>query len=797
MRPARVLGALVATLVASAAMAAATVTFTAGDGGSYPGTLAFDAETGVLSIDLSAIPADATVFRAELYPGEPGRFDRRPVEPTSVYPVGRPEQKLPFVAPRRVSLDALAPVREAVRTGEPLRLKVETVLRPFERLEVSYLEGKLPGERPPAVADVRVTHRSGQSLITFREPPLAKLPEFKTGADVAALRERLVKESPGLRFRIWRSAAKITPQTIDQASLVGECGLLTGWNDTYWQDKTKQQAPVRYRVADLGEPLPWGTGVYAHNPAAAGKAYYAVTVSIDGREDFDSLGSGNTTSSPVEETVGRGEPVLQWIERPDPDEGWMYRRGEIVRLIYTRWESPGYKTAREPLVPRLLYTERESPPHASLPNRPIDYLVVIPLTPRPEGEEATREPQSKAFRVEPAPVGLHLHCWGGSLNGGYGWWYNAHRGTVLIASNQIPYDWWTGYHEANAARMTYGDGHVQPFSMNRTFGFLDWAARQHREAPQAVREFWPPLDLTRVFTAGNSMGGSGAPMFAVRHGDRIAWAIGWVGIHVPELSPHFKGSYENSYGPRDPGITMPDGETSPWDYFSDVWWLRTYPTADTGMVIASNGKNDGGIGWEQAWQFARALQETRRPHIFNWGLAGHGTRTVVGSNFELDVRTDQTLPAFSNCSLDDDIGTAKRKADAQIEAERKRQEAEIKAGTRQHVHVDPYDGDSEGQYNAFLRWETDDLVDAPDRWEMTVYLTDAAPKDECTVDLTPRRCQRLKPKPGERFAWTAAVPEDGREEIASGEAAADEWGLVTVKRLPVRKGGVRVRLQRR
>jgi len=761
------------SLVASAAMAAATVTFAVGDRATHPGTLEFDADSGVLSVDLSAIPVEATIFRAELYPGEPGRFDRRPVEPTAVYPIGRPEQKLRFVAPRLVSLDALAPVREAVRAREPLRLKVETVLKPIERLEVSYLEGKLPGEKPPTVADVRVAHRGGQSLITFREPPLAAMPDFKTGADVASFRERLVQENPGLRLRVWRSPVKITPQTVDRAKLVGECGLLSCWNDTYWQDKTKQQQPVRYRVADLDEPLPWGTGVYAHNPAVASKAYYAVTVSVDGQEDLDSLGSGNTTSLPVDETVGQGEPVLQWIERPEQEEGWMYRRGEMVRLIYTRWEAP---------------------PHASVPNRPIDYLVAIPLTPRPEGAEENREPQHRAYRVEPAPVGLHLHCWGGSLNGGYGWWYNAHRGTVLIASNQMPYDWWTGYHEANDTRMTYGDGHVQPFTMNRTFGFLDWAMRQHREAPKAVREFWPPLDLTRVFTAGNSMGGSGAPMFAVRHGERIAWAIGWVGIHVPELSPGFKGSYENSYGPRDFAVTMPDGETSPWDYFSDVWWLRNHPAAETGMVVASNGKNDGGIGWEQAWQFARALQETRRPHIFNWGLAGHGTRTVVGSNFELDVRTDQTLPGFSNCSLDDDIGTAKRKSDAQIEAERKRQEAEIAAGTREHVHLDPYDGDAEGQYNAYLRWRTDDVVDTPQRWEMTVYLADNAPKDECTVDLTPRRCQQFKPRPGQRLRWTNRSAEDGRE-IASGEVAADQWGLITVPKLAVGKVGRRIAIR--
>ena len=121
------------------------------------------------------------------------------------------------------------------------------------------------------------------------------------------------------------------------------------------------------------------------------------------------------------------------------------------------------------------------------------YLVVLPLTPRPEG--TLKEPQYKSYRVEPAPVGLHLHCWGGSLNGGYGWWYNGHRGAVLIASNQIPYDWWTGYHASRGTCKTFGDGVVQPYTMNRMFGFLDWATRQHREAPAGVREFWPELDL--------------------------------------------------------------------------------------------------------------------------------------------------------------------------------------------------------------------------------------------------------------------------------------------------------------
>jgi hypothetical protein len=282
-------------------------------------------------------------------------------------------------------------------------------------------------------------------------------------------------------------------------------------------------------------------------------------------------------------------------------------------------------------------------------------------------------------------------------------------------------------------------------------------------------------------------------MLALRHGERIAWGLGWVGIHVPELSPTFAGSYRNSYGPRHQAITMPDGKTSPWDYFSDVWWLRNHVGRDTGLVIASNGKNDGGIGWPQAWQFARALQETRRPHFFNWALDGHGTRTRVGSSFDVDVRTDQSLPAFTQCSLDDDLGTATPKNQEQIEAEKKRQEAEVKAGKRREVVVDPFDGDSVGQYNAFLSWQTDDILDRPGVWEMTVSLSRNAPRESCTVALTPRRCQKFRSPTGKAFRWFNASLGDGKV-IQSGRVTSDGWGLITLEKLVVAKSKNRIQI---
>ena len=749
--------------------AARTATFTADDKGTFPNTLKHDPKAKLLTVDLAGLPKDAGIFRAELVLNPLSPHSQAPLEPTTVYPEGQPDRKLKFVAPLFRGLDAREAVEAAVKAGRPLRLKVETTAAGVNRLEVSCLNGKPRAAAIPRATNLKVTHRKGQSLVVFAEPKIEEFPDFKTGRDVEQFRAEFLKQHAGVTFRVWRGPEQITARTIAKARLVGECGPLTAWNSGYHQDDTAKQPPLRYRVTDGGEPVPWGTGLYAHNPPEAGRAWYAVTVAVGGEEDFDQLDGGNAAADPVEETVGMGEPVFQWMEQP---KEWMYRQGPLTRLIYTRWESW---------------------PHASTPSTPIDYLVAMGDEPPPA--PLPREPEHRAWKVEPAPVGLHLHCWGGSLNGGYGWWHNAHRGAVLIASNQVPYDWWTGYHERRGTARTFGDGRVQPFSMNRMFGFLEWASKQWQESPAPLRTHWRQLDLTRVFTAGSSMGGAGAPMFAVRGGDRVAWCVAWVGVHVPELSPQFRGSYEGSYGPRDAAVTMPDGRTSPWDWFSDVWWLRNNIKAETGFIMASNGKDDGGIGWRQAWEFARALQETRRPHLFNWGMSGHGTRTLVGANFDLDVRTDQSLPAFTNGTLDGNLGTGILKTKEEMEAERNRlAEEATKAGRDpKQVRVCPTDGDPEGAFNAHLGWGTDDVVDTPGAWEMTVILKGSAPKDSCRVDLTPRRLQRFRTPAGAKFRYTVTDVAAGKV-LAEGSAVADPYALVTLKQIPLVKGKNRVRI---
>ena len=283
------------------------------------------------------------------------------------------------------------------------------------------------------------------------------------------------------------------------------------------------------------------------------------------------------------------------------------------------------------------YTRWESGENSSVAGKPFDYLVALPPRVR-----------------YPAPVGLHLHAWGGSLKSELGWWFNAEKGAVLVSSNQEPYDWWTGYHEHRGRRAlkTPADwkaGVIRPYSQKRMLSFVDWLATVMQ------------LDLSRMFVAGVSMGGSGAIMLALRQPSRIAWTVSWVGVHVPRKSPQFVSAYELVYGKPEWKVLFEDG-TPVWDYFDDVQYLRRHPDKDVGFITFANGKTDGAIGWAPAVEFFRALQETRQPHMFVWGQLGHGQRAQMPANggeriMPLDLRTNQSLPAFTRCSLDDDPGT--------------------------------------------------------------------------------------------------------------------------------------------
>lgn len=613
----------------------------------------------------------------------------------------------------------------------------------------------LAGESQPT--GIKVHHHKGQTFIVWTDA--AAGPDARAGADAANKGGKKAGKKGGkgarkdIRYRVYRSESAIT--SVEGMKPIGSTGPRSSWNRELCGRGNQRKMtgkPTRYVVKEKEGPLPENAGLYVHNPKKAGQAFYAVTCSSGGTEN-KSIAAGNATQAPITEEVGQGEPVLQRVTQP---EKFTYVRKPTIKW-YTRWEAP---------------------PNCARENRPIDYILAFP----PSHDES-----------KPWIVGLHFHCWGGSLTKGYGpWSHNAKA--VLLSSNQYPYDWWTGYHEryyldgkvrANKKADLWKKGVVRPYSTRRTFSFFDWLATKHK------------IDTPRTFVVGNSMGGSGSVMCAIRYSERIAWCRSWVGVHNPAGSPRFKGSYAGVYGDPAWGVKFEDG-TPVWDYYNDIWYLKKYPNKEIGFITFSNGKNDGGIGWVQAMQFARTMQATKRPHLFVWGQAGHGQRAALpggenGKSFLLDLRTDLSQPAFTGCSLDNDPGTGRKTT----EEEKKKEAAElatkgIKPKGKKGL-PDPFDGDREGQFNRWLYWESKDIVDEAETWEMTVGLQKSAPKPECTVDITPRRLQKFKVKPGEAFKWTNSK---GGAEVQNGEVKADENGLITLPKVKVTVGKNRIKIMR-
>ena len=567
------------------------------------------------------------------------------------------------------------------------------------------------------VSQLQAHHRGGQTFLTWTEVLPNPLPESLSVPQLKKLKTQLMKDQ-GIQYFVYRSTRPIS--SFEGLMPIATVEPLSGWNADYYgvYPKDNQEA-FRYVIEGGLPPLKSGIGLYVHTPKESGRAYYAVTVVMNGNEN-KVITSQNALSEPVQEENGQGvgAPVLQRVANPPQ---FQYIQGATLHY-YVRWEAP---------------------PNSNVSGKAFDYLVAIP-----------------SRLVTPAAVGIHLHAWGGSLNRDYGWWYNAEKGAILLATNQVPYDWWTGYHEKLnidqlKSPVDWQTGVVRPFTQRRLLSFLDWVSTQWK------------VDSSRTFVAGNSMGGSGSLMLAIRFPERIAWALSWVGIHIPAMSPQFKNSYMNIYGNPEWNVKVEDG-TPVWDYFNDVWYLKQYPKKEIGFLTFSNGKNDGAIGWSQAVEFYQALQETKRPHMFVWGQHGHGERAGMpmrwtshmagqGRNMPIDIRTDQSLPAFTRSSFDDKPGNG-----------------------------DPDNGDPSGQVNAHLFWLTEDIVDTSERWEMTVGVGPDAPAEKGTVDVTPRRCQQFHPQSGEKFSWKNEHAKNG-EVVQSGEVIADEWGLVTLKGIVISK----------
>ncbi|MFW6163407.1 MAG: hypothetical protein ACODAJ_11615, partial [Planctomycetota bacterium] len=262
---------------------------------------------------------------------------------------------------------------------------------------------------------------------------------------------------------------------------------------------------------------------------------------------------------------------------------------------------------------------------------------------------------------------------------------------------------------------------------------------------------------------------------------RIQGGLLHFGLRHPEIFTRMSfGTYTAAYdlrwapgGPRMPTVLGPKGIRTTrgedaWAMYSVAEYVNAHPDRDIPFLlcISGTGKDRGHtseFGWQDDPRGWAGLLRARQPFVASWSLRPPRelTRALDG------MRWDVSLPAFSHCSLDNHPGNG-----------------------------DPADGDYYGCVNGWLLWDDTGQVDRAERWEMTVWLIPSCPEQACTVDITPRRCQRFQPKEGERFRWTN-TPQGGDAPIQTGTVTADRWGRVTLPAVQVAKGKNRIAIQRR
>ncbi len=392
---------------------------------------------------------------------------------------------------------------------------------------------------------------------------------------------------------------------------------------------------------------------------------------------------------------------------------------------------------REKVAPPepILFREQK---HQYQRNRPQDcyvWWVDPPLSKLPGFLHLSVSPPEKESEIR-QPRALFVENW---------WW-----GSGWSRSVQYPSAEAVGFtidHNCMQTRGIHeGYGTYKAWSQGKVIGYF---VRQFRALLPWIRAKYN-VDEDRVFALSSG--------WAWHYPDLFAATFECTTMN-PKRSPA-GGECKRYWGdPKDPAPT--EWGVSAWEYWNAGGWIRSHPQADLAPMTYAPRMHTGDFGRLDKPPLYRALLDTKRAWstVFHEGpLLGHR-----GPAWMFQLRRTDSVAAFGNCSLDDNPG--------------------IGTGW-----------DPGGQMNAYLCCDVRSQIDAPDGWEMTVYLyagdargRGAAPVDRCTADVTARRCRKFRAKPGEKFTWTNTSVAENKV-VQQGSAVADELGLVTARKVIISKG---------
>jgi len=318
---------------------------------------------------------------------------------------------------------------------------------------------------------------------------------------------------------------------------------------------------------------------------------------------------------------------------------------------------------------------------------------------------------------------------------------NAPDDFYTLYLNSTNGEWW-GWSQLRQSPEYAKNVNMSPPTDRRVLDTIEWVVTHYN------------IDRDRIYLCGVSMGGCGTLGIGMPHGDVFAAALACVpagtnyvayrmGGFAPSPAWDASQAEREAWMKRAAGVGLPDPPVT-LDFSSEAdTWSCTEPA------------------------LLQAAQAGRLPLVLSWGMFGHvGSKNVIGKAPEcavalaypwLEIRKNEAYPVFTHASSDNHSPWLNAPAE--------------------------YDGS--GQINAFFRWKSEE--DTPSSFAMQLWIAHpnvpgASMPQSATVDVTLRRLQQFKIKPGGSYTWQVSSND---KPVVSGTNTPDAANLLTIPHVPL------------
>lgn len=319
------------------------------------------------------------------------------------------------------------------------------------------------------------------------------------------------------------------------------------------------------------------------------------------------------------------------------------------------------------------------------------------------------------------------------------------RDSIQIAPHDHPFSGWYGFNDAWGTVKSWTDGVVRNHTQKRIIAFLDWVKRAY------------PADMSRVILPGSD----GAACLALNYRDVFAYVMikGFGGggkVQGRVLDPKQARLFASAWGPKSHEIKDEKGRAD-WGWAMLDRLALEDPGTPTPLMTCQGtswgGKRFYGSGFGT---FYTNMQKAGQPVI-----GGHGWDCKLicpgwytGLWRGLDITNSTPTMAFANSSR-----------------------SQMKL---QH-----------GNTNWYHQWK--DVVDEADRFSVFLFGSGKA-------DVTPRRLQKFKARPGETLRWQTKPVPTRRDTTPpapqGGTVIAGPHGVFTIPQVEIPDGGATLTVTR-